>query len=129
MSGVGRGVIVGSISCRWKGDGVGVATLNYFDGGMWVVPDYLSRCIFTDSGFVLMLLGEVIFPSEGRNTRQKKLLFYFVVCCLLSVVGERVISVPRNGTHDKKSFCFYSVVCCLLSVFCFLFFCAFVFYR
>ena len=102
---------MGSISCRWRGDGVGVATLNYFDGGMWIVPDYLSRCIFTDSDFVLMLLGEVIFPSEGRNTRQKKLLFYFVVCCLLSVVGERVISVRGTEHTTKKAFVALSSLC------------------
>ena len=81
---------MGSISCRWRGDGVGVASLDYFDGGMGVVPDYLSRCIFTDSGFVLMLLGEVIFPSEGRNTRQKKAFCFIplsVVCCQLSGRG------------------------------------------
>ncbi len=59
---------MGSISCRGKGDAVGVASPDYFDGGMGDVPDYLSRCVFADSGFVLMLLGEVIFPSEGRNT-------------------------------------------------------------
>ena len=42
---------------------------------------------------------------------------FSVVCCPLLCCWERALSVPRNGTHDKKSFCFIplSVVCCQLS--------------